>query len=340
MSDPSDMPEVAVVPPEVPDHQAAIIDTGAILNPWLQTWWTGETVSGVSESVMGWLIAQGWKITAVSNDNSTVPPTRTYALAKQSLDPAATLHQLCDSYTDAANDALFANAARYAGVVTDWKEMITKTQEHFDAQVLAQNVQVGFYLTDLDNYMSAIETLSDNNISELTTAYTTHAPLARALLTDLGIAEVARINEQFASKLSIEIQDLIDRGLYSSAVQIDITQRNHRDRDEQLQKHYDFLAREKLVNEHQLYAERSGLSDHTHRAIVERMNTAVARLDGWKGIAEENRTLMAYQLDERNKLLIGLYSFVERREDIAPEWRDMAKMIAGLADSSGGWITP
>ena len=49
---------------------------------------------------------------------------------------------------------------------------------------------------------------------------------------------------------------------------------------------------------------------------------------------------MQYQLDERNKLLIGLYAFVERREDVAPQWHEMAQMIAGLSDSAGGWITP
>jgi len=82
------------------------------------------------------------------------------------------------------------------------------------------------------------------------------------------------------------------------------------------------------------------LSEHRHRAVVERMNTAAQRLEGWKSVAAENRQLMAYQLDERNKLLIGLYSFVERREDISPEWKDMASMIAGLSDSGGGWIQP
>ncbi len=87
-------------------------------------------------------------------------------------------------------------------------------------------------------------------------------------------------------------------------------------------------------------AHASTLADHKHRAIVEYMNESVARLKGWETIADQNRQLMAYQLDERNKLLIGLYSFVERREDIGPEWRDMSKMIAGLGDSAGGWLTP
>jgi len=82
------------------------------------------------------------------------------------------------------------------------------------------------------------------------------------------------------------------------------------------------------------------LAEHKHRAIVERMNTAAQRLDGWKSVATENRTLMAYQLDERNKLLLGLYSFVEKREDIAPEWKDMSSMIASLGDSGGGWVQP
>jgi hypothetical protein len=82
------------------------------------------------------------------------------------------------------------------------------------------------------------------------------------------------------------------------------------------------------------------LAEHKHKVIVEKMNVAIKRLDGWQTIADQNRQLMAYQLDERNKLLIGLYSFVERREDIAPEWKDMSQMIAGLADSGGGWLTP
>jgi tetrahydrodipicolinate N-succinyltransferase len=84
----------------------------------------------------------------------------------------------------------------------------------------------------------------------------------------------------------------------------------------------------------------STLAEHKHKAILEKMNTAIKRLDGWQSIADQNRQLMAYQLDERNKLLIGLYSFVERREDVAPEWKDMATMIAGLGDSGGGWLTP
>ncbi len=49
---------------------------------------------------------------------------------------------------------------------------------------------------------------------------------------------------------------------------------------------------------------------------------------------------MAYQLDERNKLLIGLYGFVERREDVFPSFEGMAQLVVGLGDSGGGWVSP
>ncbi len=335
----ADYDPIVVVPKEDPE-QTAIIDTGAIDNPWRQIWWTPETVSDVPENVMGWLVAQGWQITLASPDNSTVPPTITYALKKQSLDSAATLLQLCNSYTDAANDARYANALRYSEVVTNWTEMIASSQTQFKQQITQQNADLGVYITDLDSYMDAIDTLIAENRDGLELDYGTHKLTANGLLTDLGTTEVARINELFASTLAVQLQGLTDRGLYSSGVATDITERNHRDRDEQLQKHYDSLAREQLGNEHLLWNQRVQLSEQANQAIVQRMNTSVARLDGWKSVAADNQKLMAYQLDVRNQLLIGLYSFVERREDIAPEWKDMSQMIANLGDSGTAWVTP
>jgi len=84
----------------------------------------------------------------------------------------------------------------------------------------------------------------------------------------------------------------------------------------------------------------STLADHKHRVVLEKMNEYAARLEGLRGQHADAMRLMAYQLDERNKLLIGLYGFVERREDIGPKFEDLAKICAGLADSGGGWLTP
>ncbi len=658
-----------VVPPQNPGQGNIILS--AVANPYQSVWWTSQSVTGVPESIMGWLVAQGFDVTGVSAIPGTNPPTYTYALAKQGLQPWQVLLSLCNSYTIAANDARASNQVRYNEIVTGWTAMVTSSQTHFDAQTSEQNAQAAVYLGDLNTYMTDIEALIAENRSQivadaqtantalgemnsrlvdleanaqasagtigsllidqagylnsfltdfsaklaeldqnytnhlatilsdvnglgvvqeshitaynalfaelatdytthastltgllststtntnsfvntistildslatdydtvsvtlnglnttagtlvsahaadyaavlalLVTDYTTHAGTATAFLTGLGSTELARINEQFVSNLSIQLQDLIDRGLSSSGVITDITARNHRDRDEQIQMLNDRLNREKWENQHRIYEQQvamrsrvldgkdrihsvqqeilryqaaqvtgifsllqemrnrtlagrqailsaqeantrlgievqsnlysrlldvrmrtiesadrvyqlrdvlakwrtlenhqlfdelqkiqsqhlagierqhaaqqeisriamsqrdtllaqlqdalkgiltgkeryssvlmqhaSTLAEHKHRAIVEKMNTTVQRLEGWSRISDQNRALMAYQLDERNKLLVGLYSFVERRDDVAPEWKDMASMIAGLGDSAGGWIQP
>lgn len=523
MADTQDIPDV---PQQDPDPIQPIY-LPAIPNPYLSIWWSTQTVSGVPENVMGWLVAQGYEITGMTQDTTTVPPTNYFSLTREGMRPQDVLLSLCNSYTFAANNAQDANQLRYNAIVSDWMEMIDTSHDQFNAQTAEQNAQAGVFLTDLDDYMTAIETLIADNQSQLVTDateakaallimdsrltelednaadaattirdlltgldtnvntfvtdieailalleadytsvaadlsairtstgtlvatfkvdyqavldelesdYLEHATLARGFLNGLGATELARINEEFASRLSVQLQQLTSRGLSTSTLITDITERNHRDRDEQIQALNDRLMRENLENQHTLYQQQQAmrgrlmdgisqihavqqevlkyqaslisgtyellqnirerlvagkqailaardanvrlgiqvnstlleqlqsaltgllggkerfstilmqnaniLSEHKHRAIAERMNSAVQRLEGWKSVAADNRQLMMYQLDERNKLLIGLYSFVERREDIAPEFKDMAAMVAGLADSGGGWLTP
>jgi hypothetical protein len=647
------------------------IDLDRVPNPALGVWWVVQSISQVPENIMGWLVAQGFEVTGITQDNTTVPPTNYFSLRKEGLQRQRLLLDLCNNYTIAANDARTANELRYNQIVRNWTQMIDTSQTHFNAQIEEQNLQSGVYLADLDTYMTAIETMIEENktqtildaqaakialnetllrlgeleqnatanaskintlfseqetflsnfinnynsklteldqnfasylsdvLSQITSLgtvlnshiadytqqftllannYTSHAAdidtqlasvdvnvneyvvkvdeililletdfqsiavdldkfktdagtlsnqfssdfnsvlgrlqneynehkaLARQFLTDLGAADLARINEQFVANLSIQMQQLVSRGLYTSTIISDLTARNNRDRDENIQLLNDRLNREKLENQHRIYEQSTllnsrtldgkdrlhsaqqevlryqaslvsniyalrnevrnrvlagkqaifsakdanykygielssnlyaklqdirqrtiesvdriyqlrdifakwkmddagkryeriqqieaqflesiqrqyaasqdvsktemserhtllsqlqaaltafisgkeryavllmqnanSLAEHKNRAVVQLMETSVRRLEGWKSVAAENTRLMAYQIDERNKLLIGLYSFVERREDVAPEWKDMASMIAGLADAGGGWLTP
>lgn len=695
--------------PQVPEQNPgqSTIEFARVDNPFLSVWWSTQTVSGVPENVMGWLVAQGYEITGITQDNTTVPPTNYFALTKEGMQPLEVLAALCNSYTIAANEARSANQLRYNEIVVNWTEMIDSSHDQFNLQTAEQNAQAGVFMTDLDEYMTAIESLIEDNQSQIAldaiesktaleemdsrladletnaaatavtigglltdqetnlqayiTAYdnklteldqnvtahiatvlgevgaldtvmedhianylqqfdalqanynfhltdidallanvsdnvstyvadvdtiltaldtdyqaidadlsaisvsagtliddhtvdyqavlaallgdyTTHASLTRSIanflsidytthesaatgfLTGLGTTELARINEQFAAQLSVQLQSLVSRGLSTATLITDVTERNHRDRDEQIQLLNDRLNREKLDNQHKLYDQQRGirtqtmdnehrlydqqvgmrtrtldgknqlhsvrqevlryqaslisgvyallqdvrnrtlsgkqaifsakdaserlaievksslyaqlqdirqrtidsldrvyqlrdvyakwsntethrlyeqlqqieqlfiecaerqhtakqtvtrtemsqrdillqqlqtaltgllggkerfstlllqnantLAEHKHRAIVERMNTATQRLEGWKSVADENRRLMSYMLDERNKLLIGLYGFVERRDDVGPSWNDMARLISAMGDSSGGWIQP
>jgi len=297
-----------------------------------------------------------------------------------------------------------------------------------------------------------------------------HASTATQFLTDLGATETARMAEKFQATLSAQMQQLVDRGLYSSALAADITARNTRDHNEEIVALNDRLMREKLANQHQLYGQQvqmrtgtmsgkdrmyglrqelsryhaaqitglygllqqvrdrtlatkqmiltvqqavtqftinvrdgllgvlngiiekqaagidrqynakqdvsrvamteeermlgmiqdglkgliagkdryaaalmqlsSTLAEHKHRAIVEKMTEFNTRLAGLQGQHEADMKLMAYQLDERNKLLIGIYGFVERREDVGPKFEAMAQVCTALGDAGGGWVTP
>ena len=394
---------VPVVPPEDPDQSQIEITPAA--TPWASSWWTAQTITDIPPDSVGWLVAQGWQITDVTYDESHTPKTPYYTMQRESLQSMYVLQSLLNSYTTAYNDARHYNNERYNEVVEDWTEMLASSQTHFDAQISEQNTQAALYLGNLETYMDSLETLVDSNADAMDAAiatsgailtdvqtthdtfelvfgsvlalleadYTTHAALARGFLTGLGATELARINEKFTASLATQTQQLIDRGLYSSAVITDIEARNTRDKNEEISALNDRLNREKLDNQHKLYEQQVSMrgqtldgrdrlhalaqevlryrqaqtmgnaeaeTNHRFKAIAEMMNISMARLQGLQGQHADNMKLMAYQLEERNKMLIGLYGFVERREDVGPKFEELAKLAVGLGDSGGGWISP
>ena len=538
---------IPVVPPEDPDQSR--IEIVPIGSPYSLSWWTSQTITQIPKDAVGWLVAQGWQITDINYDESTVPPEPYYSMSRQSLQNWQVLQSLLNSYTIAYNDARHYNNERYNEVVEDWTEMLSSSQWQFDAQVGEQNTHAALYLGNLDTYMSQVESLVSANsaaidaavaeivplmdqadglmaehaedydalvnalltdydsyvtdfsavldllptdygtyadefnvvldllptdydthvadfggeldllptnyathttafndvLDLLPTDHATHSAAAAGYLVNLGTTELARINEAFAATLAVQLQSLMDRGMSSSDIIDEITERNARDRDEQVGALNDRLSREHLENQHRVYEQqvavrnrtldgrdrlfdrqttmRSKILDgkdrlfnqqtamrsktldgkghlfdqqttmrsksldgedrlyerqaemrnrtlagkdrlqglrqeilryrvaqtmqnaeaeltHKHRAVAELMSVYAARLQGLQGKHAENMTLMAYQLDERNKLLIGLYGFVEGRDDIGPEFSQLTQLATSLGDAGGGWVTP
>lgn len=297
-----------------------------IQTPWATAWWNTEYISGIPPESVGWHIANGWRVVQVIPDTTTSPPTPYYTMTKDVLSNIEVLQSVLNYYTVAYNDARWANTGRYADVIDNWTALLDDTEDYHDDQAEDQNEFNTSYLGNLSSYMTEVDGLIDGNISTVES----ETPV---LLDGLGATEVARINEQFAASLSTQLQDLIDRGLYSSVVAADITQRNTRDRDEQLQKLYDQLNREKVDNSHKL-------AEHRHRGIVEKMAEYGMQLETQYRVHGDNMKLMQYFLAERNQLLIGLYGFVERRDDTGPTVNDLTSIMVGLADPGGGWVSP
>lgn len=323
------------------------INTALSVSPWSSLWWTSGVIGSIPGDSVGWMLAQGWQIVGVSYDATTNPPTAYYSMGKQVLNTAMVLQHLLNDFTIKDNDAHWATELRYNLVVQHWAGLLQTTENYLDTQAVEQAEHVTLYLADLDNYMDLVDTVIDENeaaISQLEGDYTVHAPTATAFLNDLGATETARIAEKFTASLSTQMQMLTDMGMYDSIRAIDITERNTRDHNEEIVALNDRLMREKWENQHRIYQQqvemRKSLEDYNHKAIVEKMNVSAARLSGRQQQHTDDMQLMKYMLDERNKLLVGLYGFVERRDDVPPAWADLAKIVVGLGDSGSGWISP
>ena len=132
----------------------------------------------------------------------------------------------------------------------------------------------------------------------------------------VSATELARITQHFAATLSVQLQQLTDRGLYSSAVAADITERNERDRDEQIQMLNDRLMREKLENQHRLYEQQANMrarvldgTDRVHVVKQEVHRDHVGQLTSKHGLLQSvrDRTLASLrQLLPREVALIGV----------------------------------
>ena len=49
---------------------------------------------------------------------------------------------------------------------------------------------------------------------------------------------------------------------------------------------------------------------------------------------------MLGQLDMRNGIAMRMHATVEAREDTYPDISALSKLVTGLGDSGGGWVTP
>lgn len=199
-------------------------------------------------------------------------------------------------------------------------------------------------------------------LGELEGVFEAHETTAKAYLTGLGVTELARINEAFDNTLAKNLQSLTDRGLYSSAIVTAITARVERERSEAITALNDRLAREQLENEHTLYLQEisvkgtvldgrvkynSALMTKAQWMVETRkqlaltvMQARMARMSARMDIRDREEKLMLTQLDTHTNLAVGLWGFIERRDDEYPGLESITRLIAGLGDTGGSWIQP
>ena len=183
----ADTPLVPIVPWLDP-NQEQLPNIPDITTPYGSGWWTLWTIDYVPKDAVGWLLAQGWMITNIDYDETTVPPEPYYAMRKESMNNWEILKSLLSDYVRAHNNAKLLNTIRYNQVLESWDGMITTSQVHFDNQVAAQNAHMEVYLGDLVFYMNEVGGMIADNKSDLLAdaeAATTALTALDAKLSDL-----------------------------------------------------------------------------------------------------------------------------------------------------------
>jgi hypothetical protein len=365
------------VPALIPAEGTVIsVRPSVAYTPWTPNWWQQSTITRVPETSVGWLVAQGWQI--VNTYAETAGGQTFYTMARQSMQSWVILQTLLSEYVQKYNEANAANVIRYENIISLWTETIQKTRQQMDVQGDVSDGHITVYVSQMDDMVTSVEDemalalsagtaagaivaaqLADYlvKLATLEGIYATHEADAEALLVNLGVTELARINEQFDAALAKNLQALTDRGLYSSAIVTAITARITRERTEAISLLNDRLAREKLENEHKLYAQEMDmlgmvldgklknasvqfqygqyLVELRTKCALTIMQARMQRINGRMDIRDREEKLMAYQLDTRNNLIIGLFNFMEKREDVGPSMQDITQLIVGLGDQSG-----
>jgi len=159
---------------------------------------------------------------------------------------------------------------------TIWKNAATTLESEYDTMTAGLDIpaliaEVGVSIDALDDALTAFNTEHDGLSATLLSDYNSHATTATAFLTDLGVTELARINEQFDNLKAGNNQNLTDRGFYSSALVTQMEAQVERERSQGIVELNDRLNREKFENQHKLYEQqyqmRLGALEVSYKAL-------------------------------------------------------------------------
>lgn len=152
-------------------------------------------------------------------------------------------------------------AAELSRLKTVWQDAATTLESEYDTITNGLDIpgliaEVGVSIDALDDALTRFTDRHDNLGATLLTDFESHETTATAFLTDLGVTELARINEEYDNKEIGINQGLVNRGFYSSALPAQVAVQIARERSERITQLNDQLNREKFENQHRLYDQK------------------------------------------------------------------------------------
>jgi hypothetical protein len=151
-------------------------------------WFVPEPERVVSEREIGWLLAQGWTITAVNEDDNK-PQQKWYTIKRTGFAHQNALDELLQDYVALFNEGRSVNDERFDDLVVMYSDLLGKTHTHLDRAAAASNTFETLFVNTLDSIQTQIDFYLDQtrvaSISVFDEAVVKLNEFA-ALLTQLG----------------------------------------------------------------------------------------------------------------------------------------------------------
>ena len=295
----------------VPSDHIHDLDPATQASPYSANWFLAQTVSGVSEESKNWMMAAGWQTVSTVVDKTVWPWVTTYGMYRVSMQTWNVLEKLIEDFTNAYNEGRQANDVRYDDIVALFNDTISKTQTDFAANETEYAGYVTLHLATLD---------------DLEEDYDTFYAAVQADFADLdltGEADETRINDQFDALVAAKRQEQMGKGWYSSPMLATIEAGIEEKRALALTELSERLTRLKVdvaAKKNAIYAD----------VLRMRIGLVQAKL----GVTDKKHDLIRLHIDQRNKLVLALAGFMEKRTDSYPDMGDIAKLAVGLGEAA------
>jgi len=230
-------------------------------------------------------------------------------LKRRKLQSERVLDSLITEFTSAYNEGRSINDSRYDELVTLYSVMLQQSESE---------------LTDVNSNQSTYDALIEKVIDGMETDLSTHEDAVDGVLDDFGTSELTRINAAFNAKEAELTQSLITRGMNNSTVSDTVLAGYERERAAAITDLNDKIAEQQIGQQDKLHGRRV----ETSRRILDARDR-LFRL-------QKNGSLTI--IDQRNKILQAMFSFMERRTDDYPGMQGLAEIAAKLGFSESASV--
>ena len=288
--------------------------------PQVGNWHYKQSVSGVPEVSVPAMLAQGWEVAGVFavsgvrgdplSGNAISVVEYFYSLTRTVMDNSTVVRDLLASFTAAYNEGRDTNQKRYEDIIRGWQDMMDKGQSHMDTAKALLDNKIAIHLTTLDALEAEYSSFFDD---------------VKADLDGLAItleADRTRVNNNFNAQISASRQNLSRRGFYSSGMSGSI--------EAGIEEQRELALTEVSEREKRLIAEIALRKNSVYRDVLAMRSGLI---DVAMSLTNRQQEFLAYQLDTRNRLAIGLFGVVEGREDSYPGLGSMAQLTSSLGQS-------